>query len=481
MAPLPARGLDRATILSRLADYRQDNLDTHGGRTWAYVYDHGKEATDAIAAEAYFACLHENGLDPTVFPSVLHLENELIGIAAAHLGGDRATVGNFTSGGTESCMLAVKAARDFARAERGIAQPELVLPETAHAAFHKAAHYFDMSVVAVPVDPDTFRVRPERVAEAINAHTALVVASAPGYAHGVVDPIPEIAAVCAERNVLLHVDACVGGWMLPYLRRLGVSMPDFDFSVPGVTSMSMDLHKFAYTPKGASLVLYRDAALRRHQLYACASWAGYTVINATIQSTKSAGPLAGAWATLHHLGDDGYLALARDTLDATQRLLEGVAAIPGLRILGQPEMSLFSFTADGFSVFPIVDEMKTRGWYVQPQLAFGCSPENIHLTVTAISAQRVEAMLADLRECTAIAQAQPRDPQREELLAHLGQLDPGDFTPELYAEMLGMAGLDGQALPARMADINAIMNVLPPALREQLLVAFLNDLYRPPQ
>lgn len=480
MTRLPRHGLDRATLFERLQGYRSGDLDTHGGRTWAYVYDHGREDTEAIAVEAYTACLHENGLDPTVFPSVLHMETDIVAIAAEHLGGDGETVGNVTSGGTESCMLAVKTARDQARRERGIARPNIVLPETAHAAFHKAVHYFDLEQKPVAVDPESFRVRPQDVAAAIDDNTALVVVSAPGYAHGVVDPVPEIAAICRSRGVLLHVDACVGGWVLPYFRRLGATFPDFDFSVEGVTSISVDLHKYAYAPKGASVILYRDRALRRHQLFACAGWTGYTVINPTIQSTKSAGPLAGAWATLHHLGDEGYMKIVERMKLATERLLDGIAAIPGLRILGRPDISLFSFAADGFSVFPVVDEMKARGWYIQPQLAYGSSPANIHLTVTATSLERVEALLADLRECCGIAREVEPDPERTQLLDSLRTLKPEDFTPEMYQQMLGMAGFaDGAALPERMADINEMMDVLPPALREELLIAFLNDLYRP--
>lgn len=480
MSRLPARGLDRDSLFARLQSYRSQDLDTHGGRTWAYVFDHGKAETESVAAQAYLACLHENGLDPTVFPSVLHLETDIVGIVAAHLRGDGETVGNVTSGGTESCMLAVKTARDHARRERGIAEPTLVLPETAHAAFHKAAQYFDLESVVVPVDPETFRAHPQAIAQAIDARTALVVASAPGYAHGVIDPIPEIAAICRERGVLMHVDACVGGWVLPYFRRLGAVIPDFDFSVAGVTSISVDLHKYAYSPKGASVLLHRNRALRRHQFYACAKWAGYTVINPTIQSTKSAGPLAGAWATLHHLGDEGYLDLVKRMKTATERLLAGIVQIPGLRILGKPDMSLFSFTADGFSVFPLVDAMRARGWYIQPQLAHGSSPANIHLTVTATSLQRVEALLADLRECCDAVRGIKPDPWQAQLLESVSRLKAADFTPQMYEQMLGMAGFtNGVALPDRMAEVNGLMNALPAELREQLLIAFVNDLYRP--
>jgi glutamate/tyrosine decarboxylase-like PLP-dependent enzyme len=196
-------------------------------------------------------------------------------MAAAHLNGDENVAGNFTSGGTESIMLAVKTARDFARAKRPqIRAPEMVLPVTAHAAFQKAAHYLDVKPVLVPVDTTSFRADVDAVRTAITSNTILLVGSAVSYAHGVVDPIPELAQLALEHGLLLHVDGCMGGFLLPYFRRLGAAIPDFDFGVPGVTSISMDLHKYAFAAKGASTILYRSQELRRYQIYTCAQWTG---------------------------------------------------------------------------------------------------------------------------------------------------------------------------------------------------------------
>ena len=488
--PLPATGRSREDILADLGHRRADDLDTHGGRTWAYVYDAGRADAEAVAAEALVAAMHENALDPTVFPSVLDLETDLVRIAADHLHGDEQVVGNFTSGGTESCMLAVKTARDHARATRGVGggrtgvRGELVLPETAHAAFRKAAHYFDLDLVDVSVDPTTFKADPDAIRDAITDRTVLVVASAPSYAHGVVDPIEAIAAITREAGVLFHVDACIGGWLLPYYARLGDDIPPFDFRVDGVTSISMDLHKYAYTPKGASTLLYRSGDIRRHQLFASARWTGYTMINTTFQSTKSAGPLAGAWATLQAFGDDGYLEAARATREATHQLVAGIREIEGLDVLGVPEMSLVAIVAEEMAdgrtpdLFVLADEMKHRDWYVQPQLRYGSSPANIHLTATATSLDRVDELLADLRDAVEAAAAHERDPEFQQLLDGLGALDPDAFTEEMYAGMLGAVGLgEGASLPDDMAEINAILDALPPELREQLLLAFLNELY----
>jgi sphinganine-1-phosphate aldolase len=477
---LPSSGLPEDELFTRLEGFRANDLDTRGGRTWAYVYDTGQAEIDRVGERAYTAFLHENGLDPTVFPSLMLLENEVVGIALDHLGGGPDAAGTFTSGGTESCMLAVKAARDHGRMERGISRPNMVVPETVHAAFHKGAHYLDVEVRIVPVDPLTYKADPTAMAAAIDDDTILLVGSAVSYAHGVIDPIEELGRVALDHGVLLHVDACVGGWLLPFLRELGEDVTPFDLGVPGVTSLSMDLHKYAYCPKGASVVLYADQALRRHQLYACANWTGYTVINQAIQSSKSGGPLAAAWATLNHVGRDGYLEIARRTREATAALVAGVEAIDGLDVLGRPEMSMVACASETFDVFQVVDLMKARGWYVQAQLSYGPSPANVHFSVTATSTKVVGPMLEDLAACVDQARAMAPDPGRDQLLEAMRQLDPADFTAQMYGQMLQMAGLGGEAqLPERMADINAILDALPTALKEQLLIAFLGDLFTP--
>ena len=477
MTTIPPQGLSGDELFRRLEAYRADDMPWRDGRTWAYVYDPGAEA-EAVIKQAYTMYLTENALDPTVFPSALRLENEVVAMAAAHLGGGPEVVGNFTSGGTESIILAVKAARDYARAERGIAEPEIVLPTTAHAAFHKAAHYLDVRAVPAAVDPRTFRADVEAVRRAITPRTILLVGSAVSYAHGVVDPIRELGALAQERNLLLHVDACMGGFLLPYFRRLGAPVPDFDFGVPGVTSISMDLHKYAFAAKGASTILYRSKALRRHQIYACASWTGYTIVNPTVQSAKSVGPLAAAWAVLHFFGDAGYLEIARQVLDATRRIAAGIERIPSLRLLGRPDMNLLAFTSDEVSVFHVVDEMKARGWYVQPQLAFEDSKENIHLSINPASVRWVEPLLADLRECVERARSLPAGALAAQLRPLLATLDPTTHSDETLGQLLGMAGVQGAALPARMAEINEVLNALPPPVRAQLLTAYLNDLFR---
>jgi glutamate/tyrosine decarboxylase-like PLP-dependent enzyme len=320
------------------------------------------------------------------------------------------------------------------------------------------------------------------MAAAIDESTVLVVASAPSYAHGVVDPIPEIAAAAAARGVRMHVDACIGGWVLPYFAKLGADVPPFDFRVPGVTSISVDLHKYAYCAKGVSVLLHANAELRRTHYFASAAWPGYTMLNPTLQSTRSGGPLAAAWAVVNHLGEDGYLRLAEVTRSAVAGIRAGVSAVAGLRILGDPDSTLISFTAadDGFDLFTVADEMKVRGWYVQPQFAHGHSPLNLHLTITAANHGSEAEFLADLTTSVAAARETGPTPVDPAVAAFVAALDPQTLTADQFAGLLTAAGLVGDAgLPERMAPINALLATAAEPLRERLLLEFLGALYTP--
>ncbi|WP_433423816.1 pyridoxal phosphate-dependent decarboxylase family protein [Microtetraspora malaysiensis] len=503
---LPEYGRPAQELLTELAELKAGDLPVRGGKVTAYVYDTGRPEIHDAAHRAYAEMLEVNMLDPTAFPSMVALEKQVVGAVADLLGGDATTPGIFTSGGTESIMLAVKAARDHWRAttaaggtaagngasgdagegagEGAGRAPQLVLPVTAHPAFHKAAHYLGVEVVPVPVDPVTFRVSVPAVEAAIGDRTILVVVSAPSYPQGVIDPVAEIAALASSRGVPCHVDACVGGWLLPWLREAGAEIPPFDLRVPGVTSLSCDLHKFGYAPKGASVLLFADAALRRRAYFASAAWPGYTIINATVQSSRSAGPLGGAWATLQSLGRDGYLELGRTTLEATRRLVEGVSAIPGLRVLGRPESSLVAIAADpdapggAIDMFVLADEARGRGWFLQPQLSYAGIPANLHVTVTGVTLHGVEEMLkviAESAEAARLAGPAAVPDGLPELIASvdLEALDDATFT-ELAASV-GIA-LDGGGSQG-MAVVNAVLDALPAGTREAVLVRFLSAMY----
>jgi glutamate/tyrosine decarboxylase-like PLP-dependent enzyme len=475
---LPAQGRSPADLLAELTALTAADLPTRGGRTTAYVYDSGRAEVRAAAEAAYLAMLEVNGLDPTAFPSIVALERQVVGATAARLGGDDSTPGIFTSGGTESIILAVKAARD---ARPDVTAPEIVVPVTAHAAFHKAGKYLGVPVVTTPVDPGSFRAVPALISAACTANTVLVVASAPSYAHGVVDPVAEIAADAADRGIPCHVDACVGGWLLPWLAEAGAPVPAFDLSVPGVTSLSCDLHKFGYAPKGASVLLFRDEAMRLNAYYACAAWPGYSVVNSTVQSSKGAGPLAGAWATMQALGADGYRELGRSALAATRRLIAGVEALDGLTVLGSPDATLVALGTDAdLDLFALADESRARGYFLQPQLSLDGLPANLHLTLTGVSEQGVEELLAVLAECVhAVRPLGPAEPPAD-IVELLGQVDLTGLDNASFAALLPAAGVDlGGAGPARMAPVNRLLDALPPATREVIVARFLSALYSP--
>ncbi|GAA0535044.1 aminotransferase class V-fold PLP-dependent enzyme [Paractinoplanes ferrugineus] len=484
---LPAKGVPGEQILDELSGLRRADLPTHGGRLFAYVYDPALDGLDELAQAAHAISAHVNGLDPTAFPSLLAMENALVGAASQLLGGNDETVGSVTSGGTESLILAVKAARD-SRPE--LTTPRLVVPSTAHAAFAKAAHYLRVELDVVPVGAD-LRADPEATAAAITRDTVLVAASAPSYAHGVVDPIPQLAATAAARGVRFHVDACFGGWVLPYLRRLGADLPPFDLSVPGVTSISVDLHKYAYAPKGVSILLHRTETLRLPQYFAFAGWPGYTMINPTISSTRSGGPIAAAAATLRHIGDEGYLDLARSTRDAVEILSTAVTETAGVRLFAPPETTIVCLAADaststpalapattGIDIFVLADELAARGWHTQPQMAFGELPPTIHLTVTAAVAPTAKEFAADL--AAAVTATRERGPAElpAPLVEAAAALTPEMITPELVAGLAEGLGL-GAGDFTQMAAVNSLLNVVPPALREALLTGFLSLLQRP--
>jgi len=482
---------DATEVLAELESLRVEDAPLHGGRVLAYVYDSGVPGLAEAARTALASFGEVNALDPTVFPSVGRMENDLVGWGLDLLGGGARACGLLTSGGTESCILAVLAAREDWRRRGGQGQPVLVMPVTAHAAFVKAAHLLDMRVRIVPVDPESMRARVDDVVSALDEEgesAALVVVSAPSYAHGVVDPVAAIAAAAAERGVPCHSDACIGGLVLPYLTRMGREVPDFDLSVPGVRSLSVDLHKYGYATKGASLLLFTDTAYRQGTFFTYSTWPGYPVVNTTLQSTKSAGPMAAAWTVAQTLGDEGYAVAAERAIRATDRIVEAVDAIPGLRLVGRPDSTLIALAADGeessggVDPFVLADRMRARGWFIQPQPAVGDLPRTVHLTVQPSSWDTVDEFTADLvaaaAECAGRAWASA-DPG---LLEAAATLDPQTLDEQTIAELLAFAGLSTTGsgrLPDESAGIQALIEALPAPLRDRLLAGFFSLLFAP--
>lgn len=478
---IPEKGMKKEEIMKVLESYKGRDLDWRSGKVLGYIYAPGEKANEVIK-EAYTMYLTENGLDPLTYPSILRLENELVGMIADLLRGDGNVVGNFTAGGTESIMMAVLSARNRARALRPeIKEPEMILPFTAHAAFYKAAHYLSVKPVTVPVKDESFLADVGAMRKAINKNTILLVGSAPGYAHGVVDPIEEIGRLALEKNLLFHVDACVGGIHLSYMRKLGMNVPDFDFTVPGVTSISTDLHKYGYAAKNASLILYKNKDIRQYQIFACSRWPGYTVVNPVASSSKTGGPFAAAWAVIHYFGDEGYKKIVKEVMDATDMVVDGIKKIDCLKINGKPDMCMFSFysTSSKVNVYRLADEMKIRGgWYLQPQFGRGNSKSNLHISFSHLNVPQAEALLKDLRDTVEYLLGEKAGPATADLA---GMINNMDMKPDeqSFVSLLEAAGISADSLPERMESINKILEALPYDLSEYILITFLNNLMKP--
>lgn len=479
-----------ASILQELAALRAADAPTHGGRVLSYVYDSGLAAVDELAAAAMMAVQPLNGLDPTTFTSIAAMEREVIGFMRTLLGGTDDVVGTVTSGGTESCLLAVKTARDNFR---GPGTPRLLAPASVHAAFHKAAHYFGLALDLVPVGADGC-ADAAALAAAMGPSTALVVVSAPSYSHAVLDPVAEVAAEALSRGIDCHVDSCIGGLVLPFWPGL----PDWDLSVPGVTSISADLHKYGYAPKGASVLLTRGRDRQRAQYFATTSWPGYPVVNPTLLGSKSAAPLAAAWAIIKLLGTPGFADLAASCRRSTLSLLETVEGIEGLRVVGTPTGPLFAVAVDPYApagrrIDPHhwADRMKAHGFTAQLQPSFtqadgSVLPRTTHLTVTPVT----ESRLADLTTAMVRAAEDVRgvpgiDPQQVlgaaggPLAALLGSSDAIPRTSEAARRVLGVLGLDGAGLPAAMTPVLALVEALPRDTTAWLLTELLAGVVEP--
>ncbi len=474
---IPPKGLPKEEIFKILQSYKGEDLDWKSGRVLGFIYDPGKKVHD-VTHEAYTMYLTENALDPLSFPSLLRLENEVVRMTANLLGCDNKVVGNFTSGGTESLILAVKTARDYSRAVKPhITEPELVLPITAHSSFFKACHYLGIKPVVTRVHDDSFGADVDAMRKAITDNTILLVASAPGYAHGVVDPVPEIAALALEKDLLCHVDACVGGIHLSYMRKLGYDVPDFGLNVPGVTSLSVDLHKYGYAAKGASIILHKNKELRKYQIWGCSRWTGYPVINPAITSAKSGGPMAAAWAVLNYMGDDGYMEIVQEVMQATKLMIEGVNRIDGLRVLGNPDMCMFALasTTDKINVYHLAEEMKKTGWYLQPQFARENSPSNLHISLNRSTVPQAEAFLKDFEATVEEIRNREVDQQTRDLQEELKKLSL-KFDDETFFKLAEMAGVTGTEPPERMDKVNMLLEALPYDVSEYVLVEYLNNM-----
>ena len=456
---LPARGFTRESIFDVMQNARARDVNWHAGRVFSLVFHAGDDVRQ-VAQQAYDLFFSENGLNPTAFPSLRKFETEVVAMVAALLGGDSTVVGNMTSGGTESILMAVKAARDYCRKFRPeISAPEIVLPVTAHPAFDKAAHYFDVKLVRTPVTRE-FRADVDALRNALSQNTILIVGSAPQYAHGVVDPIGQMAELAQEKNILMHVDACVGGMMLPFARKLGYAIPDFDFAVPGVTSLSVDLHKYGYAAKGASVILYRTRELRRAMMYVTTEWPGGIYASPTMLGTRPGGAIAAAWAVLNYLGEDGYLYITNVVMKTVELLRAGIAQIEDIKVLGNPDMSVMALASDTLDIYQVGDELTARGWHLDRQQFPPC----LHMTVNYAHAQSAELFLNDLQDAVAAAKKMNARKFADRALVNAAnsaaRVLPAEWLSKLMRGASSMLG-SGATGGGRSAAMYGMMGTLP--------------------
>ena len=438
---LPADGLPRdevTALVRRLADAEDERW--RDGYASGAVYHGGAEHIEFLN-QIYAIQSQTNPLHPDLWPSATKFEAELVAMTARMLGGDHASpqepvVGTVSSGGTESIMLAMRTYRDYARARRGIERPEIVAPVTAHAAFDKASRYFDMPLIRVDVDAG-FAADVDAMADAVTDRTAVVVGSAPGFPHGIVDPIPRIAELAASRGVGCHVDACLGGFVLPWAERLGYLVPPFDFRLPGVTSMSADTHKYGYAAKGSSVVLYRGRELRQFQYYTVADWPGGLYLSPTFAGSRPGALSATAWAAMVAIGESGYTRAAAAILETGAAIRDAVARIDGLGVLGDP-LWVIAFAADDspagreIDIYQVMEYMGERGWSLNGLQR----PAAVHLAVTLRHtlpgvARRFED---DLRSAVARVRANPE--VRTGMAPVYGMA--GGLPEEVVRELLGV-------------------------------------------
>ena len=366
---LPASGLDKDHILAELtAMAEEENANWNHGRVSGTFY-HAGEKHRAFLNKVFTLFSHMNTIQFDLCPSMFKMESEIISMTAKMLHGDAVkdhhpqdeVCGTVTSGGTESIIMAMKVYRDQARAERNISAPEIIMPHTAHPAFNKAGEYFGIKMVSVPVDLPDFRVDPAAVEDRINANTVAIVGSAGNYPYGLIDPLDKLSNIAQKHGIGFHVDGCLGGFILPWIEKLGYDIPVFDFRLPGVTSMSADTHKYGYALKGTSVVLYCNNNLRRYQYFNVPDWPGGMYGSPTAAGSRSGGLTAATWAAMMYLGEEGYIRAAAAIMTVADRIKKGVEDVPELTLIGNPTF-VISFRSDDVDVFHVNDFMKDRGW-----------------------------------------------------------------------------------------------------------------------
>ena len=402
----PQNKAEKEDVLSEMKTFNKEDSNWRDGKTWSLVYNAGEEHSKFLK-EAYGMYFSENALNPTAFKSLKKFEHEVVRMSAEIFNGADHAVGTMSSGGTESVLLAVKTYRDLAKAKRFSLRkfkPEMIVPESVHVAFNKAAHYFDVKMVVAPLD-DTFRVDVSAVKKLINKNTILIVGSAPNYPFGTVDPIEELGELAQSKNIPLHVDACLGGFLLPFVAKNGHDVPLFDFRVPGVTSISADVHKYAYAAKGASVIIYRNMDYLKHQFFVDEDWPGGVFVSPALLGTRPGGAIAAAWAALKVQGEEGLKEKAEIVMKIKDQIQDGIKEIDELQVNGEPVAGIFSFvsTDKNINIYAVADYLEEKGWHTDRQQ----KPPSLHVMITTAHENVAGSYVSDLKEAIAEIKKNP--------------------------------------------------------------------------
>lgn len=397
-------GIAKDKLFKTMDSYRGEDKNYKAGKIFNLVY-YVSDDFEHMLQEANSKFFSENYLNPMAFKSLKKMESEIIRMCAEMFNGDENTVGTVTSGGTESILLACKTYKERAKKQKPwIRNPNMVVPESIHVAFEKACNYFGIKMIIVPLGKD-YRVDMKKLKAAINRNTIMVAASAPQYVQGVIDPIEDIGKICLKKKIPFHVDSCIGGFVLPWMEELGEKFTPFDFRVPGVTSISADLHKYGYTPKGASVIMYKDMSYMKHQFFISTKWPGGIYASPNIPGSRPGGVVAASWAAMKNLGRQGYIDLTKKVLEARDGLCEGIDAIDVLKVVAKPEATLIAYesTDPNISIYAIADQLEKKGWYADRHQ----NPESIHLTVMPTHAKVYKDYIKDLSEAVEVVKANP--------------------------------------------------------------------------
>ncbi|XP_004559681.1 sphingosine-1-phosphate lyase 1 isoform X1 [Maylandia zebra] len=403
---LPSKGLSQAKVMEKIKEYDTLNeVKWDKGLVSGAVY-WGDESLTNLLVKVYGDFAWSNPLHPDIFPGVRKMEAEVVRMACTLFHGGPNSCGTVTSGGTESILMACKAYRDIAH-ERGVKHPEILAPVSVHAAFDKAAHYFGMKLVHIPLDKKTMKVDVKAMRRAISKNTAMLVCSAPQFPHGIIDPIEEVAKLAVRYNIPMHVDACLGGFLIVFMAKAGYPLAPFDFRVKGVTSISADTHKYGYAPKGSSVILYSDKKYRQYQYFVAADWQGGIYASPSIAGSRPGGIIAACWATMMYMGENGYVDATKKIVSTAHKIKTEIRKIKGVFVFGDPEVSVVAIGSDDFDIFRLSNALTSKGWNLNT-LQY---PSSIHICCTVLHTQPgvADHFIRDVKEQVAIIMKNPKE------------------------------------------------------------------------